>query len=113
LPQAKFSFDEISSRRSVRSGCLAVVERSATKAGAMHYVYILQSLETPEHFYVGITTDPNKRLAQHNNGESVHTNKFKPWKIRTVVRFDDFSRAEDFEKYLKSGSGRAFAKKHF
>ncbi|WP_350160702.1 GIY-YIG nuclease family protein [Thalassospira sp.] len=44
----------------------------------MYYVYILQSLNTPEHFYVGITCDLNKRLAQHNDGMSVHTNKFKP-----------------------------------
>lgn len=79
----------------------------------MHYVYILQSVEQPEHFYVGKTTDLNKRFAQHNNGESVHTNKFKSWKIRTVIRFDASSKAEDFEKYLKSSSGRAFAKKHF
>ncbi|MBA4207260.1 MAG: excinuclease ABC subunit C [Polymorphum sp.] len=79
----------------------------------MQYVYILQSIDQPEHFYVGITTDLNRRLTQHNNGESIHTNKFKPWKFRTVIRFDDPSKAEDFEKYLKSASGRAFAKKHF
>ncbi|MCC3304823.1 GIY-YIG nuclease family protein [Sneathiella sp. HT1-7] len=88
-------------------------EDEATKAGFMHYVYILQSIDYPERFYVGLTTDLNKRLAQHNNGESVHTNKFNPWKIQTVIRFEDASKAEDFEKYLKSGSGRAFAKKHF
>jgi predicted GIY-YIG superfamily endonuclease len=113
LPQAKFSFDEIYRGEACETECLAAVERSATKAGAMHYVYILQSVETPEHFYVGITTDLNKRLAQHNNGESVHTNKFKPWKVRTVIRFDDYSKAEGFEKYLQSSSGRAFAKRHF
>jgi predicted GIY-YIG superfamily endonuclease len=60
-----------------------------------------------------MTIDLNKRLAQHNNGESIHTNKFKPWKCRTVMRFEDASKAEDFERYLKSSSGRAFAKKHF
>ncbi|MEX1034836.1 MAG: GIY-YIG nuclease family protein [Sneathiella sp.] len=97
----------------MRSGCLAVVTRSKTKAGFMHYVYILQSVNLPEHFYVGLTTDLNKRLAQHNNGESVHTSKFKPWKFQTVIRFEDASKAEDFERYLKSGSGRAFANKHF
>lgn len=79
----------------------------------MHYAYILQSIDQSAHFYVGITTDLNRRLTQHNNGESIHTNKFKPWKFRTVIRFDDTSKAEDFEKYLKSASGRAFAKKHF
>ena len=79
----------------------------------MYYVYILQSLNSPERFYVGITINLNKRLEQHNMGESIHTNKFKPWKIRTTIRFDDKSRAEEFERYLKSSSGRAFTKKHF
>jgi predicted GIY-YIG superfamily endonuclease len=89
------------------------VERSATKAGFVHHVYILQSVDSPDHFYVGMTIDLNKRLAQHNNGESIHSNKYKPWKYRTVIRFDDASKAEEFERYLKSSSDRAFAKKHF
>lgn len=79
----------------------------------MYFVYILQSTNDPDRFYVGLTTDLEKRLGQHNNGESIHTNKFKPWKYRTVIRFDDVQKAEAFERYLKSGSGRAFSKKHF
>ena len=79
----------------------------------MYYVYILPSIDQPKHFYVGITTDLKKRLSEHNNGQSVHTNKFKPWKYRTVISFDDIQRAESFEIYLKSSSGRAFAKRHF
>jgi len=113
LPAAKFSFDEIYRGDACETECLAVVERSATKAGLVYCVYILQSINHLEHFYVGLTTDLNRRLAQHNNGASIHTNKFKPWKVRTTVNFDDPAKAEDFEKYLKSGSGRAFCKKHF
>jgi putative endonuclease len=79
----------------------------------MHYVYILQSLDTPEHFYVGYTTDLKARLADHSDGKSIHTNKFRPWKLRTYVAFEDRKKAEAFELYLKSKSGRAFATKRF
>ncbi|MDH5722250.1 MAG: GIY-YIG nuclease family protein [Alphaproteobacteria bacterium] len=79
----------------------------------MFYVYILQSINTPEHFYTGLTVDLEKRVDKHNSGKSIHTNKFKPWKIRTYMVFDEKERAEKFEKYLKTSSGRAFAKKRF
>lgn len=78
----------------------------------MKYVYILESLDGL-HFYVGITDDLRARLAKHNAGEVPHTSKYRPWRIRTYFAFDDEARAVVFEKYLKSGSGRAFAKKHF
>jgi predicted GIY-YIG superfamily endonuclease len=51
------------------------------------------------------------RLRVHNSGSVTHTSKFRPWKIRTYVAFDDEKRAFAFERYLKSGSGRAFATK--
>lgn len=76
----------------------------------MKYVYILQSIEN-ERFYVGITDDLRTRLAKHNAGEVPHTSKFKPWRVKTYVAFGDEERAITFEKYLKSPSGRAFAKK--
>jgi putative endonuclease len=75
----------------------------------MKYVYILQSL-AGEHFYTGITDDVEARLSKHNSGAVTHTSKFRPWRIKTYIAFDDESRATAFEKYLKSGSGRAFAK---
>ncbi len=76
----------------------------------MKYVYILESLDS-QHFYVGVTDDLRARLAKHNAGEVAHTSKYAPWRIRTYVAFMDQERAIAFEKYLKSGSGRAFAKK--
>jgi putative endonuclease len=76
----------------------------------MKYVYILESLDS-EHFYIGITDDLRARLKKHNAGEVTHTSKYRPWKVRTYVAFSDEKLAFDFEKYLKSGSGRAFAKK--
>jgi putative endonuclease len=77
------------------------------------YVYLLESLKEPGRRYVGITTDLNNRLKEHNSGKSPHTNKYKPWKIVVAVRFDDNHKANKFELYLKSGSGLAFANRHF
>ncbi len=77
----------------------------------MKYVYILQSEQDAEHFYTGITNDLEARLSRHNLGEVVHTAKYGPWHIKSYVAFTDEMRALAFEKYLKSGSGRAFAKK--
>jgi predicted GIY-YIG superfamily endonuclease len=73
------------------------------------YVYILQSL-AGEHFYTGIADDLDARLSKHNAGAVTHTSKFRPWGIKSYIAFADEARAIAFEKYLKSGSGRAFAK---
>lgn len=79
----------------------------------MFYVYILQSIIFPEHFYVGCTNDLKRRLKEHNNGNSVHTNKFKPWDLRGYIAFDSEEKAQIFEKFLKTGNGRIFQKKYF
>jgi putative endonuclease len=79
----------------------------------MKYVYILESLADGEHFYSGVTDDLQTRLSKHNAGEVTHTAKYRPWRIKSYVGFTDDTRAFAFEKYLKSGSGRAFAKRHF
>jgi len=81
------------------------------KASRMRFVYILESLQHPDHYYVGSTTDLDRRLDEHNQGKSIHTNKFKPWKIKTYIAFNDHDRASEFEAFLKTGNGRAFAKK--
>jgi predicted GIY-YIG superfamily endonuclease len=75
------------------------------------YVYILQSEKVPERFYVGRSEDLSRRLVEHNQGKVPHTSKFTPWTIKTAVAFRDTSKAIAFERYLKSPSGRAFAKK--
>jgi predicted GIY-YIG superfamily endonuclease len=74
------------------------------------YVYILQSTDN-SHFYVGMTDDLRARIAKHNAGEVSHTSKYMPWRVKTYVAFSDERQALSFEKYLKSPSGRAFAKK--
>jgi putative endonuclease len=77
----------------------------------MYYVYSIQSENNPDKYYVGLTTDVERRLEEHNAGKSIHTNKFRPWKIVSYTAFLCKSRAEKFEAYLKTSSGRAFAKK--
>ena len=77
------------------------------------YVYILQSEASPDRFYVGMTDDLQERLRKHNAGKVTHTAKFKPWVIKTTIAFQDRERAAEFERNLKTGSGRAFARKHF
>lgn len=77
----------------------------------MRYVYLLQSEAVVSQRYVGITADLKQRLADHNTGKSPHTSKYAPWKLVTYVAFSDEQKAETFERYLKSGSGHAFARK--
>jgi len=73
------------------------------------YVYILESLDG-QHHYTGITDDLVSRLSKHNAGEVRHTSQFRPWRVQTYIAFAVEKRAIAFETYLKSGSGRAFAK---
>ena len=77
----------------------------------MYYVYLIESRSSRSERYVGLTTDLKQRLREHNAGKSAHTSKFKPWKLITYIAFTDRAKAEAFERYLKSGSGHAFASK--
>lgn len=76
----------------------------------MKYVYILQSQLDTERYYTGMTNDLKARFSTHNSGAVTHTAKYRPWRIKTYIAFADEDRAVAFEKYLKSGSGRALAK---
>lgn len=76
----------------------------------MTYVYILQS-EDGDHFYVGATDELRERLKYHNDGKVPHTSRHRPWRLKTYIAFSDASQAWAFERYLKSASGRAFARK--
>jgi len=79
----------------------------------MYYVYLLKSINNPDKTYIGYTTDLKQRLQKHNEGGSVHTSTDKPWRVVTFIGFDEASKAREFEKYLKVGSGNAFAQKRF
>jgi putative endonuclease len=86
-------------------------EALAKEGCQMYYVYLLQSEAFVGQRYVGVTSDPKQRLADHNAGKSAHTSKYAPWKLVTYVAFSDEQKARAFERYLKSGSGHAFARK--
>ena len=77
------------------------------------YVYLLRSNSIPEQIYTGYTTNLEQRLKDHNRGHVPHTAQFAPWHIEVAVAFQDQKKAQAFEKYLKSGSGREFARRHF
>jgi putative endonuclease len=77
----------------------------------VHYVYLIQSERFPAQRYIGVTNDLKQRIPDHNEGKSPHTSKYVPWKLVTYVAFSNRQQAETFERYLKSGSGHAFAKK--
>ena len=78
----------------------------------MHYVYLLENGSPEPQRYIGVTTDLKRRFAEHNAGKARHTSKYKPWRLVTYVAFSDELKAASFERYLKSGSGHAFAKRH-
>ncbi len=77
-----------------------------------YYVYILESESNSQKYYVGYTTDLGSRIKKHNEGGDEYTTKYKPWKIRTAIAFADRKKSLEFERYLKTGSGRAFVKRH-
>ncbi len=79
---------------------------------AVTCVYLLRSVTCPAQTYVGPTDDVDRRLAVHNAGGSVHTARSRPWRLVTYTAFQDREQAARFESYLKTGSGRAFAKRH-
>jgi predicted GIY-YIG superfamily endonuclease len=75
-------------------------------------VYVLKSVSNPVRYYTGVTADAVLRLAAHNAGRCPHTAGGGPWQLDVTIDFADERRALEFERYLKSGSGVAFAKRH-
>jgi predicted GIY-YIG superfamily endonuclease len=77
----------------------------------MHDVYYLVSESDPTLRYIGSTADLRERLTDHNTGGTHSTTDGRPWKLKSYTAFESKTKALAFERYLKSGSGRAFAKK--
>ncbi len=78
----------------------------------MFYTYILRSHPHPQKLYTGSTQDLRTRLTSHNQSKSKHTAKFAPWHLIFYAAFPQQPQSQTFEKYLKTASGRSFAKKH-
>jgi len=75
----------------------------------MWFVYILKDYK--KWSYVGCTTDVYRRLDEHNSKKVKYTRDKVPLQLVTYIAFSDKYKAFEFEKYLKSGSGRAFLHK--
>jgi predicted GIY-YIG superfamily endonuclease len=82
-------------------------------SGPKRFVYVIKHPSTPPQFYVGLSSDVDARLVAHNLGACGHTSPRRPWELHVVIAFTDEARAVRFERYLQSGSARAFAKRHF
>jgi putative endonuclease len=76
------------------------------------FVYVLKNLADPPRYYTGLTSDPSARLINHNQKGSHHTAGGAPWHFDVLIEFADEARAVRFERYLKSGTGTAFAQRH-
>src|SRR5215475_11903477 len=77
------------------------------------FVYILRSTRDPGRRYIGVTADVPTRLKFHNAGQTVSTAPWKPRFVDVCIEFRTAELARRFERYLKSGSGHEFAKRHF
>ena len=76
----------------------------------MYNVYVLRSLKTNRR-YVGLTNNLDRRVKEHNNGINRSTKGFLPWKFIHFEKFENRIEARKREKYLKSGTGRAYLDK--
>lgn len=105
-------------RRSLGEVGIRFAKFSRTSAGAarqkaemnMYYVYILKCADGKP--YTGCTENIEERLERHSNGHVPATENRRPLELAQYIAFQDKYKAFAFEKYLKSGSGRAFIKKH-
>jgi len=77
------------------------------------FVCILRSDADPSRHYGGVSSDPDERLRWHNEGHRGYAVAYRPWSIEVSIEFPTESQALRFERHLKSGSGRAFTKRHF
>jgi predicted GIY-YIG superfamily endonuclease len=75
----------------------------------MYYVY---SLKCKDGYYVGYTDNLKDRINRHQKGHVPATVNRLPVKLDFYLAVKDKYMALNFEKYLKSGSGRAFINKH-
>ena len=76
----------------------------------MYYCYILLCSDSKT--YIGATNDLKDRIQRHQKGYVEATKNRLPVKLISYFAFSNKYIAFNFEQYLKSGSGRAFLKKH-
>lgn len=110
---ATFSIRPLESPRFLRGRSGTPIAFTPVVAAGRTLVYVLKNVEADPRFSVGLTSDVCARVADHNAGRCPHTARHRPWRLHVVIEFPDEQLALRFERYLKSGSGRAFAKRHF
>ncbi len=93
--------------------CVALAKQGGIPQGTlpMHHVYLIESESILGKRYIGYSEDLRQRMVDHNAGKNVSTAPFRPWRLRTYLAFATKSQALAFERYLKFGSGHAFASK--
>jgi predicted GIY-YIG superfamily endonuclease len=77
----------------------------------MQYVYLLKCSDNTT--YTGCTQNLEERLLRHQQKQVLYTSTRLPVKLVTYIAFSEKYKAFEFEKYLKSGSGKAFSNKRF
>lgn len=109
----RYKFDGVSVAARFQSILTGISLAADTWVAGKRFVYVLRNTDPMPRFYVGLTSDVQGRLDDHNAGRCSHTARYRPWQLHVVIEFSDEARAVHFERYLKSGSGRAFAKRRF
>jgi len=77
----------------------------------MWYVYFLNLANGNN--YVGSTNDLKRRVRSHERGQVQSTKSFLPVQLMSYIAVMSEPKARELERYFKSGSGKAFAKKRF
>ena len=120
VPRSELCFRWRLSRRSPRSGrsrtsnfLHQTCEHGRMRGIGARFVFVLRSETDPSRHYVGRAANVDERLDWHNAGPTGYTLRHRPWRVIVSIEFPDESTAAHFERYLKSGSGRALAKRHF
>jgi len=75
----------------------------------MYFVYVLKSSKDHKR-YIGMTSDIERRVLEHNNGLVKSTKRRKPLELIYFEKFETKSEAMRREKFFKSGRGREFLK---
>jgi len=75
----------------------------------MHYVYVISS-KNHKYIYVGLTNNPERRIAQHQDGRERTTEPYRPFEKLLIEEFQTRPLAREREKYLKSGIGKEWIK---
>ncbi len=78
----------------------------------MFYVYVLKS-EKNNRFYIGSTNNLERRVKEHNSGQSTYTRSTRPFRLIYQEEFSNLSEARKRERQLKGGQGREWLKDNF